>query len=445
MVSQTLAMALVASCALVKAVPHAARAAPSNSSTSPNSSAYALIAHYTGADFFNHFTAFTGPDPTNGFVVYQDLKSAAEQKLVGYIFDEATNKTSAYMGVDHTTKNPTPGRNSVRLLGKDKFDAGSMAVIDINHIPVATGLWPAIWMLGTPPDGQTWPIAGESDILEYVHEDVNNAMTLHTAPGCTVDNTTSLFQGALVDANCNAGDKIPATTGCSIKAFNNNTIGIKTYATAGPSFNKDAGAVYVHDWQPDSITVWMFPHSHVPADLAAGTPTPATWTQKPLAKFSGTGCDYTTAFAQMYLILNLDFCGDWAGHVWESSGAAKKTGVATCNEYVANHPEVYKDSYFDIASVKFYSNNGQNASGLAKRHEEEETAVEIPTTVQTGGGGDVRMPSNATDNGNGSYPFNHHKRIIAPGVEPATSEASTAETAGWLVAAGMFAALAFAL
>ncbi|EME39912.1 glycoside hydrolase family 16 protein [Dothistroma septosporum NZE10] len=433
MVSQTLATALVASVALAEAMPPvqqpriAARAAS-------NSSAYSLIADYSGSDFFNHFTPYTAPDPTHGFVVYQDLKSAAEQNLVGYIFDAATNKTSAYMGVDYTTKAPTAGRNSVRLTGKDKLNAGSMAVIDLNHIPVATGLWPAIWMLGTPPDGQTWPVAGESDILEYVHEDIDNSMTLHSAPGCTVDNATTLFQGALGNSNCNAGDKTPGTTGCSIKAVEQNTIGAKQYATAGPAFNKAAGGVYVHDWQSDGITVWLFPHADVPVDLTAGTPNPSSWNQKPLAKFSGSGCDYTKAFHDMSLIINLDFCGDWAGQVWVSSGAAAKTGVATCNEYVANNADAFKDSYFDIASVKFYSNNGQK---LAKRHEDDGTTVEIPTIAKPCDTQNISMPvakSCTKSTGNGNYTFDSTRSIVSE--TTLTSKASSTETMAWLVAAG---------
>lgn len=267
------------------------------------SGAYSLIADYSGPNFFDHFTTFTGPDPTHGHVNYTDLDFAAQQKLVGYVYNEASNKTSAYIGVDHTSIAPT-GRNSVRLTSKQTFNAGSMVVIDTNHIPVGDGLWPAIWMLGSKG---VWPASGESDILEYVHETSYNGMTLHTAPGCNVANATQSFQGRLLNDNCNAGD---AATGCSIAAFDQNTVA-KTntrVATAGFKLNQQGGGVYVHDWQADGITVWMFPHGGLPADLVAGKPDPSTWTQKPLAKFSGD-CEFDKAFYDMNLIVNIDFCG----------------------------------------------------------------------------------------------------------------------------------------
>lgn len=346
--STILSLALAASSPLVKAasVPRAANAG----------GAYKLIADYSGQGFFDHFTAFTGDDPTNGFVKYNDLDFAAKNKLAGYAFNATSNTTSAYIGVDHTNKAPA-GRNSVRLTSKAVFNAGSMVVIDTNHIPVADGLWPAIWLLGS---GADWPHAEESDILEYVHETAYNAMTLHTDPGCNVNNATTSFQGRLLNTDCNTNT---AFTGCSIAAFDQNKIGTtqSRVATAGFNFNKQNGGVYVHDWQPDGITVWMFPHGGLPADLVAGTPDPSTWTQKPLAKFTG-GCDFSTAFKDMQLIINLTFCGSWASKTWESDGAAKRTGVATCNEYVANNPQAFEDAYFDIASIKTYSNNGQTAA-----------------------------------------------------------------------------------
>lgn len=330
-------------------------------STNSTGSGYELIADYSGADFFNHFTAFSGPDPTEGFVKYQTMQAAAQQKLVGFIHNNDSQTSSAKIGLDFTTKTPD-GRPSVRLTSNQTFNAGSMAVISLNRIPVQYGLWPAIWMLGS--EG-TWPESGESDILEYVHKTDYNGMTLHTAEGCSVSNSSTAFQGRLLETNCNAGD---ASTGCSIAAYNQDKLSVRsanktsnTLATAGTAFNTQGGGVYVHDWQPTGITVWLFPHSSLPADLIAGHPNPATWTQKPLAKFSGSGCDFSKSFRNMNLVIDITTCGSWAGKddVWESSGAAKETGYTTCNEYVQNHPEAFKDAYFDIQSIKFYSNNGQ--------------------------------------------------------------------------------------
>lgn len=196
-----------------------------------------------------------------------------------------------------------------------------------------------------------WPSSGESDILEYVHTGDANAMTLHTAPNFSVDNSTTAFQGSLVDSNCNAGN---AGTGCSVSMANSTTN--SSLATAGDAFNAQGGGVYVHDWTSEGITVWLFPRDNLPADLVAGHPDSSTWTQKPLAKFTGKG-DFGTTFKNMQLIINIDFCGDWAGKaaVWASSGAAKATGAETCAEYVGANPEAYKEAYFEIGSIDFYT------------------------------------------------------------------------------------------
>ena len=320
---------------------------PENSSSSLRGKKYSLEAEYSGSTFFDHFTTYTGSDPTQGFVNYTDMVFAADQNLVGFLQDSAINATHAYIGVDHSNIAPN-GRNSVRLLSKQTFNAGTMTVLDIRHIPVQYGLWPAVWLLGAQGN---WPQSGESDIMEWVHETPYNAMTLHTAPECTVDNSTT-FQGVLQNTNCNAKN---GDTGCSIDASKGDRGNSTNLPTAGRGFNDMGGAVYVHDWTAQGITVWMFPHNALPSDLRTGIPKPWTWTQKPLAKFAGSGCDFAKSFVDMQLIINIDFCGSWAGLVWQSSGAAQDTKVGTCDEYVANNPRVFKDAYFQIASIKIFS------------------------------------------------------------------------------------------
>lgn len=49
------------------------------------------------------------------------------------------------MGVDSTTASATGrGRNSVRIVSKDSF-ADGVYVLDVDHIPVGCGAWPAFW------------------------------------------------------------------------------------------------------------------------------------------------------------------------------------------------------------------------------------------------------------------------------------------------------------
>lgn len=409
---------------------------PTNIRSTPNKT-YTLTTTYSGPTFFENFSFFTGADPTNGFVNYTSRTLAATSHLVGFIHNETSNTSTAYIGVDHSTTTTT-GRNSVRLIGNEKFNAGSMAVIDVRHIPVVNGVWPAIWFLGG--DG-TWPDSGESDILEYVHTgESGNSMTLHTAPGFSVGNDSSAYEGRLLNSDCNAGD---AGTGCSISM-----VGVEEsdaeLATAGEAFNTQGGGVYVHDWTTEGITVWLFPRDELPADLVAGHPDSSTWTRKPLAKFTGKG-DFGTTFKDMQLIINIDFCGDWAGNagVWASSGAQKTTGASTCVEYVGANPQVYKNAYFEIGSIEFYTKGGGAANA---------TSYEAPS----------KRGANARNGYHYGHGHNHSlgHSLAAPTdsaklgqpsssmIEKRSGEisaASATEVAGWLVGAGMFFAVAFSV
>jgi beta-glucanase (GH16 family) len=69
---------------------------------------------------------------------------------------------------------------STRLLtkGKREFTYGR---IDIRaKLPVANGIWPALWMLGKKIDQTSWPACGEIDIMELVGKEPNRVHgTMH--------------------------------------------------------------------------------------------------------------------------------------------------------------------------------------------------------------------------------------------------------------------------
>ncbi|KAI6809085.1 hypothetical protein KC340_g18200 [Hortaea werneckii] len=314
---------------------------------------YSLVADVPGDNFFDAWTAYSDDDPTHGFVKYQTMQDAADQTLAAYTYDPTTESTHAYIGVDRTNHAPD-GRNSVRLISKQKFDIGTLAVLDMVHAPTGPGTWGAYWFLGS---GSQWPHAGEIDVFEQVHDTPHAATTLHTSPGCSVDNSSSLFQNTLKETDCNAGE---AAMGCSTDAYTGAQTAQRNLATAGDAFNQQGGGVYVMSWTHSGISVWMFGRDSLPSDLAAGKPNPSSWTDKPLAVFGGQGCDFNEAFVAQNAIINITLCGDWAGKVWESSGMAEKTGADTCEDFVANNPEAFAEAYFQIASFKVYSSSSGN-------------------------------------------------------------------------------------
>ncbi|CAI6339011.1 unnamed protein product [Periconia digitata] len=342
---------------------------------------YTLKDDLSYKNFFNSFEFFSGPDPTNGFVQYQTREAAVKDNLVGYLNDTE----SVFMGVDHTTKD-AKGRASVRLESKQTWNQG-LLIADINHMPDSTcGTWPAFWLLGVGPEknSSSWPNFGEIDLLEGVNDETNNAVTLHTSEGCTIanavgggnsgnNNNSSTSAGAAADSSASAGFMGSVSTpncdvnaknqdknvGCSIKAPASRA----DFATYGTDFNTAGGGVYAMEWTTSSISVWFFPRNS--SSMAAVSPPsnngtaaspasldPSTF-GKPLAKFSGPGCDYEKKFDSMKVIFNTALCGDWAGKEWEKSCQAK-TGAATCEEYVENNPEAFADAYWEVKGLKWY-------------------------------------------------------------------------------------------
>ncbi|KAH8821868.1 concanavalin A-like lectin/glucanase domain-containing protein [Xylogone sp. PMI_703] len=296
---------------------------------STSTAAYTLRNTYDASNFFDYFTFFTGADPTNGFVDYV-TQSVAENDHLVY-----TSNNQVYLGVDHTTVNPSGGRSSVRLSSDIPYNKG-LFVADIAHMPGGIcGTWPAFWMFGP-----NWPAGGEIDIIEGVNAQTTNSITLHTAPGCTVSNSNSLTGTTTVGSDCNAGN---ANTGCGVS-----TSSTQNYGTG---FNAAGGGVYAMQWESTGIYVWFFPRGSVPSDLSSGQPDTSSW-GTPLASFAGSGCDFDTSFSNQNIVFDTTFCGGWAGGVWGSSSCASL--ASSCEAYVAGNPEAFTDAYWLINSVKVY-------------------------------------------------------------------------------------------
>lgn len=96
---------------------------------------------------------------------------------------------------------------------------------------------------------QKWPTDGEIDILEGVHNDVFNAMTLHTIQGCTLDTSrakadkslpasANTFVGNVSTTDCNT--QINFNQGCSIKDTDPSSFGI--------GLNRQQGGVFATLW-----------------------------------------------------------------------------------------------------------------------------------------------------------------------------------------------------
>jgi len=253
---------------------------------------YVEIESYDPTNFFDKFDFMSDADPTKGFVKYVDAVAANGDGLAGF----ANN--GIYLGSDYQSVTLS-GRSSTRVTSQRAYTKG-LFIADIAHMPVGNGdggscgLWPAFWMFGPK-----WPYSGEIDIIEGVHNQASNGITLHTGDGCTMTNTGSLASTKMTSTNCQG------TTGCgqSTAASNN----------YGPGFNAIGGGIYAMEWTSDAISVWFFPRSDpMVAELNSSnttTPDPSTFGQ-PLARFAGNTCSIDEHFANNKIVFNIDYCGD---------------------------------------------------------------------------------------------------------------------------------------
>lgn len=192
--------------------------------------------------------------------------------------------------------------------------------------------------------GPNWPHQGEIDILEGVHEQDANALTLHTSTGCAVGGDTSLFSGSVETQNCDVKAQGQAdNAGCSIKSKDN-----KSY---GAGLNDNGGGVYATEWTSDAISIWFFPRDSVPKDATGDNPDPSSW-GTPAAKWVKDSCDIDGIFKDLSIIFDTTFCGDWAGNTWSSSSCASK--APTCNDYVRDNPDAFKNAFWSVNALKVY-------------------------------------------------------------------------------------------
>ncbi|OAF99073.1 uncharacterized protein CC84DRAFT_1048496, partial [Paraphaeosphaeria sporulosa] len=279
-------------------------------------------------------------DPTGGFVQYVTKEVAGSTPLIGNSSD------LIYIGVDDANAY-TPGgvgRPSVRLQSKLTFTEG-LFVIDLTHIPVGCGTWPALWTTGL----NDWPADGEIDIIENVNDARANNAAIHATGDCLVDAATSQT-GTWKSTDCSVGHD--DNQGCG-------TVFTEPF-NYGAEFNANGGGVYAMEWTSDTIKIWFFPPTNVPLTLLnGGVPDSATF-GTPSSVFNGPcSGSFSEKFFNHSIIIDTTFCGGWAGGTFGtgSSSCPIKEGLSpqdSCIDFVANNPEAFKDAYWGIRSVKVW-------------------------------------------------------------------------------------------
>jgi len=305
-------------------------------------SAYVLDTNYQGTSFFNGWNFFTGNDPTHGTVNYVAQNVAQQKKYI------ANQGNAAYIGCDMTTVVPTKvrGRDSVRLTSQKSFNSG-LFLIDLTHMPTGCATWPAFWLVGP-----NWPNSGEIDIIEGINLFTTVHTTLHTSNGCSMARESpSLFSGSWANSthgpatNCyiNAPGQ-SGNEGCSIIGLPN---------TYGAPFNSENGGVYATEWNSTVIRMYFFPRNRIPSDITSKSPNPSGW-GKPYAWFTLGGDCPSNHFVNQNIVINLTFCGDWAGAAFNGDCGSRFGN--NCGDFVRNNPGDFKEAYWLINYVSVYQN-----------------------------------------------------------------------------------------
>ncbi|OHW91443.1 mixed-linked glucanase [Colletotrichum incanum] len=342
--------------------------------------AYGLSHSYFGANFISDFNFINYVDPSNGFVRYQSQPDALAKGL--YSIDPATQAVT--LGVDNTNVyGLNEGRPSVRLESKRQYNHG-LFIGDFAHMPPSVcGLWPAFWMYG--PD---WPRNGEIDIIEGANQVTKNIISGHTTPGCRIP-----------DAPQAAGQ--PLLRDCESPGTNNNA-GCNYLPPAshphtyGDSFNAVGGGVYALEWTSEAIRIWHWPRQSIPRDIIAKRPDPSTW-GLPSALFGTSTCEVDRYFKDMSIVIQTNFCGDYAANIWGKDGDTCNQRAPTCVEYVANNPGAFRNAYWEVNYIDVYQTGAINNTGPAEPTTT--TTIKTTSTIYTTVPNPATIVTSITQNG----------------------------------------------
>lgn len=139
--------------------------------------------------------------------------------------------------------------------------------------------------------GPNWPNDGEVDIIEGANTASYNLMSAHTSADCVLPSAG--FTGIEQYLDCS-----DLTYGCNFVPPTTDT------SSYGTGFNAVGGGVYALQWTDDAISIWHFPRTGIPQDILDKQPDPSGW-GLPQALFGSTGCDVSSHFNDMNIVLNI--------------------------------------------------------------------------------------------------------------------------------------------
>jgi len=288
---------------------------------------YTLQNKFVGEDFLD-WDFFSQSDPTAGLVQYVDANTATSSGLATVDCDNVTT-----LAVDASQTVAVGGqRQSVRISSPQTYSSG-LFIADFQQMPFGCGIWPAYWTVSATA---SWPNGGEIDVIEGVNLNTENQITLHSGPGCTLNNSQPT-SGHILGQQCASSSG--SNSGCAYQQNDTRSF--------GAGFNAAGGGVFAHLWNSDGITFWFFARDEIPSDITSGNPDPTTWGEA-AAIFPNTGCDIASHFYDHSIVLDTTICGDWAGPAYSSSGCP-----GTCDQIVANGTN-FANAQWKVNSISVY-------------------------------------------------------------------------------------------
>lgn len=302
-----------------------------------HASSYTLYKTVDSTSFLDFFD-FSTKDYNHGNVQYVSESDAKKLNML------RLDNNQIYLGAEMQTWGR---RKSTKVLSKETFNKG-LFIMELKHMPAGCGTWPAWWLTGP-----NWPYAGEIDIIEQVNQAKADKTSLHTSAGCYVSGKST---GHMSNNNCDA--LINGNSGCGIVNPDQKSF--------GSSFNANNGGAFALLWDDSGIKAWFWEAGSLPSDILAQKPQPTSW-GLPYAAFDfGSACS-SSHFHDHTMIINTNFCGDWAGNVF----ANECPGKGSCSQWT-NNPQNAKEAYWLIDYIDIYSMNGpapQNYCCLTQKNQ----------------------------------------------------------------------------
>ncbi|KAI9207508.1 concanavalin A-like lectin/glucanase domain-containing protein [Polychytrium aggregatum] len=311
------------------------------SSTPAVSAGYSLIQDFGVAGAFYDNFNFQNTGRTSGFANYVDRATAEASHLIN---SSASNGTLLTVDSTNVFSPNSTGRPSIRLESKNLYGWG-LYIFDVAHVPSGCGVWPAMWFKKADSNDT---IIAEIDVMETINLRQKSEHNLFSGKGCYASPDRQQL-GTAMGTDCDATKpRVQGTVyGCENEG-DPNAGGI------GPAFNANGGGVYAMNLDARALNLYFFPRSSVPADIAAGTPNPGSWTVEPTINFPFDCCspDY---FDKMTMVINTNFCGSWIALGTDQATCPMMTAdPAACSAYVGANPSSLGEAYWQFNSIKYY-------------------------------------------------------------------------------------------